>query len=42
MEESFDEVYKNASEHGVSLRIGAYIPGVDREAKVVRMRGIYA
>ncbi len=42
MEESLDEVYDNAIEHGVSLRIGAYILGVDRVAKVVRMRGIYA
>ncbi len=42
MEESFDEVYNNARKHGVSLRIGAYILGVDRVAKVVQMRGIYA
>ncbi len=42
MEESFDEVYKIAQEHNTTLRIGAYILGVDRVAKVVRMRGIYA
>jgi glutamate dehydrogenase (NAD(P)+) len=42
MEESFDEVYRFAQEHDVTLRIGAYILGVDRVAKVVRMRGIYA
>ncbi len=42
MEESFDEVYRIAQDHQVSLRIGAYILGVDRVAKVVRMRGIYA
>ncbi|HDZ12702.1 MAG TPA: Glu/Leu/Phe/Val dehydrogenase, partial [Bacteroidetes bacterium] len=42
MKESFDEVYRLAKDHNVSLRIGAYILGVDRVAKVVRIRGIYA
>jgi len=41
MLESFDEVIHTAEKYGVSNRIGAYILGVDRVAKVVRARGIY-
>jgi len=41
MLESFEAVLKTAKKYGVSNRIGAYILGVDRVAKVVRARGIY-
>ena len=41
MLESFDSVIRTAEKYGVSNRIGAYILGVDRVAKVVRARGIY-
>jgi glutamate dehydrogenase (NAD(P)+) len=42
MTESFDEVVKTAEKYGVTLRIGAYVLGIDRVAKTLRMRGIYA
>ena len=41
MIESFQEVISVAEKHEVSNRIGAYILGVDRVAKITRVRGIY-
>jgi glutamate dehydrogenase (NAD(P)+) len=42
MRSSFDAVYASASEHKVTLRIGAYILAIDKVAKTLKMRGIYA
>jgi len=42
MEEAFDDVYKTASKYDVSLRIGAYVMAIDKVARALRLRGIYA
>ena len=42
MFESFNEVARMASRHGVSMRIAAYMVAIDRVAKVHRLRGMYA
>ncbi len=42
MRSSFDAGYASASEHNVTLRIGAYILAIDKVAKTLKMRGIYA
>lgn len=42
MRDAFERVYETADEHGVSLRIGAYVMGVRKVAEALRMRGIYA
>jgi len=42
MVESFNEVARVAERYRVSMRIAAYILGVDRVAEAVRTRGIYA
>jgi len=42
MRKAFDKVYATADEHDVSLRIGAYVLGVQRVADALQMRGIYA
>ena len=42
MTESFDEVAATAEKFGVSMRLGAYILGIDRVAKTLKLRGIYA
>lgn len=42
MKASFDAVYENATRYNVSLRIGAYILAIDKVAKTLKMRGIYA
>jgi len=42
MKESFEAVYGKAQKHKQTLRIGAYILGIDRVAQVLRLRGIYA
>ena len=39
---AFDKVYDASQEHDVSLRIGAYILAIDKVAKVLGIRGIYA
>ncbi|MFQ5824299.1 MAG: Glu/Leu/Phe/Val dehydrogenase [bacterium] len=40
--ESFDSVNQLAEKYKVSLRIGAYILAIDRVAKTLKLRGIYA
>ncbi len=40
--EAFVNVYKSAELHNVSLRIGAYILAIDKVAKTLKIRGIYA
>lgn len=42
MRASFDVVYHTASQHNVTLRIGAYILAIDKVARTLKMRGIYA
>jgi glutamate dehydrogenase (NAD(P)+) len=42
MRQSFDAVYDSASLHSVTLRIGAYILAIDKVAKTLKIRGIYA
>ncbi len=42
MTKAFDEVVAMSEKHGVSMRIGAYMLGIDRVAAMHRMRGLYA
>ncbi len=42
MRQSFDAVYEKAAEFKVPLRIGAYILAIDKVAKTLKIRGIYA
>ena len=42
MRDAFDTVYDTAAKHDVSLRIGAYVLAIDKVAKALRVRGIYA
>lgn len=42
MHQAFTEVYKSAEQYKVSLRIGAYILAIDKVAKTLKVRGIYA
>lgn len=42
MRASFDAVYASAEKYDVSLRIGAYILAIDKVARTLRLRGIYA
>ena len=42
MDEAFANVYKSAEQYNVTLRIGAYILAIDKVAKTLKIRGIYA
>ena len=42
MDEAFTNVYKTAAKYDVPLRIGAYILAIDKVAKTLKIRGIYA
>lgn len=42
MVRAFAEVHEMATTHKVGMRIGAYMLGVDRVAKFMKMRGVYA
>jgi glutamate dehydrogenase (NAD(P)+) len=42
MSKAFDEVVAMADRHQVSMRIGAYMLGIERVAAMHRMRGLYA
>jgi len=42
MRTSFDAVYASAKQYNVTLRIGAYILAIDKVAKTLKIRGIYA
>ena len=42
MHEAFVNVYKSAAKYDVPLRIGAYILAIDKVAKTLKIRGIYA
>jgi len=41
MRQAFDNVYEAAEQYDVSLRIGAYVLGIDKVASALQMRGIY-
>ena len=41
MRQAFDNVYDAAEQYDVSLRIGAYVLGIDKVATALQMRGIY-
>ena len=41
MTEALGATWSSAKEHGVSLRLGAYVVAVDRVAEAIRERGIY-
>jgi len=42
MDQSFDQVVRYAESHGVNNRIAAYIMAIDRVARALKLRGIYA
>jgi glutamate dehydrogenase (NAD(P)+) len=42
MRTAFDAVYATAEQYNVSMRIGAYILAIDKVAKTLKVRGIYA
>jgi len=42
MTSAFNAVYETAEQYKVSLRIGAYIMAIDKVAKTLKVRGIYA
>lgn len=42
IQQAFVNVYKSADKYNVSLRIGAYILAIDKVAKTLKIRGIYA
>ncbi|HKO03429.1 MAG TPA: Glu/Leu/Phe/Val dehydrogenase [Candidatus Acidoferrales bacterium] len=42
MDHSFDEVVRYAEAHQVNNRIGAYMVAIDRVARALKLRGIYA
>jgi len=42
MKQSFEAVYNSAASYDVTLRIGAYILAIEKVAKTLKIRGIYA
>ncbi len=42
MKDAFASVYETAERHKVSLRIGAYVVAIDKVARTLKLRGIYA
>lgn len=42
MRTAFDTVYDTAEKHKVTMRIGAYVLAIDKVARTLRLRGIYA
>ena len=42
IDHSFEQVVRYAETHGVNNRIAAYIVAIDRVARALRLRGIYA
>ena len=41
MRSAFDKVYDAAEEHDVSMRIGAYVIGIDKVASALKLRGVW-
>jgi glutamate dehydrogenase (NAD(P)+) len=42
MRNAFEAVYQTAIKYNQTLRIGAYILAIDKVAKTLKLRGIYA
>ncbi|HWP81165.1 MAG TPA: Glu/Leu/Phe/Val dehydrogenase [Bacteroidota bacterium] len=42
MKEAFDSVFNTAEKYNVTLRIGAYVLAIDKVARTLKLRGIYA
>jgi glutamate dehydrogenase (NAD(P)+) len=42
MRTAFDAVFASAEKHKVTMRIGAYVLAIDKVAKTLKVRGIYA
>jgi glutamate dehydrogenase (NAD(P)+) len=42
MKASFSQVYETAERHKVPMRIGAYVLAIDKVARTLKVRGIYA
>jgi glutamate dehydrogenase (NAD(P)+) len=42
MHDAFNNVFQTAEKHKVSMRLGAYILAIDKVAKTLKIRGIYA
>ncbi len=42
MRTGFETVYETSAKHNVTLRIGAYVLAIDKVAKTLKTRGIYA
>ncbi len=42
MRQAFENVYDAAQKYNVSMRIGAYVLGINKVASALRLRGIYA
>lgn len=42
MRMAFDSVYQTAEKHNATMRIGAYILAIDKVARTLKLRGIYA
>ncbi len=42
MKDAFHAVFESAKQYGVTLRIGAYILAIDKVARTLKLRGIYA
>ena len=42
MHEAFTNVFRTAEQYNVSMRLGAYILAIDKVAKTLKVRGIYA
>jgi glutamate dehydrogenase (NAD(P)+) len=42
MKDAFHAVFESAKQYGVTLRIGAYVLAIDKVARTLKLRGIYA
>lgn len=42
MREAFDNLFRVSEEHGITLRQAAYVYAIDKVAKTLKLRGIYA
>jgi glutamate dehydrogenase (NAD(P)+) len=42
MSEAFESVYQISGKHNVTMRIGAYVLAIDKVARTLKLRGIYA
>jgi glutamate dehydrogenase (NAD(P)+) len=42
MREAFDNIYRIGEKYDITLRQAAYVFAIDKVARVLRIRGIYA